>query len=156
MFRLSKAAEYAVRGVLYLSIKGEGELTDIEEISKAQDVPLPYLSKIFQTLGRKGYVRSFRGSNGGFILAKKSEDINLLEIIEALEGPIFLNDCLIRKGYCPRDNVCAVHDVWKGAQKRFIDYLGGCTFDSLANASIIKVKKADEKGLALCVLSKGG
>lgn len=149
MFRLSRAAEYAVRGVLHLSLKEEGELTDIAEISKAQDVPLPYLSKIFQALARKGYVRSFRGSKGGFVLTKKSEYIHLLEIIEAIEGPIFLNDCLIYKGYCPRDDVCAVHDVWKEAQNRFIDYLNDCTFDGLAKAAKLKAGKTKEKLIAI-------
>lgn len=145
MFRLSKAAEYTVRGVLHLSLKPSGEPTGIEEISKAQDVPSAYLSKLFQTLARKGFIRSFRGSNGGFVLAKKIEEISFLEIIEAIEGPIFLNDCLIRDGYCPKDDVCAVHDVWKEAQKRFIAYLNACTFDSLAKASKQKAKKIKAK-----------
>ncbi len=144
MFRLSKAAEYTVRGVLYLSLKPEGEPTGIDEISKAQDVPSAYLSKLFQTLARKGFVRSMRGSNGGFVLARKIEEISFLEIIEAIEGPIFLNDCLIREGYCPKDDTCAVHDVWKEAQKRFIGYLNECTFDSLAKASKEKAQKARE------------
>lgn len=149
MFRLSRAAEYAVRGILHLSMKDGAQLTDLNEISKAQDVPLPYLSKIFQTLARKGYVRSFRGVKGGFVLAKKTADMHLLEIIEAIEGPIFLNDCLIRKGYCPRDSVCAVHGVWTEAQKRFIKYLEECTFDKLAIDAKLKAKNAKTKLVAL-------
>ena len=132
MFRLSRAAEYAIRGVLYLSGKSDQVTTDIEEIAGATDVPSAYLSKLFQTLVKKGLVRSVRGPEGGFLLLKKPEDISLLEIIEALEGPIFLNDCLIREGQCPRDNVCPVHDVWRQAQNAFLDFLRGCNFRQLA------------------------
>lgn len=148
MFRLSKAAEYTIRGILYLSLKSDGETTDIEEISMAQDVPSSYLSKLFQTLGRKGFVRSQRGPDGGFVLAKKTKDISLLEVIETIEGPIYLNDCLIRDGYCPKDDVCPVHDVWKEAQKRLLNYLSEYTFEDLAKAAKIKGKMVKEKLMA--------
>jgi len=145
MFRLSKAAEYAIRGVLHLSLKAEGETCGIDEIAKAQDVPPAYLAKLFQSLAKKGFVKSFRGVEGGFILEKKPKDISLLDIIEAMEGHIYLNDCLIRDGYCPRDETCPVHDVWHEAQRRFVDYLKGCTFEDMAKASKIKVRRIKEK-----------
>lgn len=140
MFRLSKAAEYAIRGVLYLSAKSDAKTTGIEEIAKAQEVPPAYLAKLFQTLAKKGFVRSVRGHDGGFLLARKPEDISFLEIIEAVEGPIFLNDCLIHEGYCPRDKTCPVHDVWREAQKRFLDFLTSCDFKTLAKAGEQKAK----------------
>ncbi|HAG51564.1 MAG TPA: Rrf2 family transcriptional regulator [Deltaproteobacteria bacterium] len=140
MFRLSRAAEYAIRGMLHLSSKPDLEATGIEEVSKAQDVPSAYLAKLFQLLAKKGYVRSFRGAGGGFALAKSPKDITLLEIIETLEGRIFLNDCLIREGYCPKDNVCPVHDVWREAQKKFLEHLNNCTFEQLAANAIKKQK----------------
>lgn len=143
MFRLSRAAEYAIRGMLHLSCKSDSETLGIEEVSKAQDVPSAYLAKLFQLLAKKGYVRSFRGAGGGFALAKNPKDITLLEIIETIEGRIFLNDCLIREGYCPRDNVCPVHDVWNEAQKKFLDYLNNCTFEQLAASAR---KKQKQKG----------
>ncbi|MBI5874318.1 MAG: Rrf2 family transcriptional regulator [Deltaproteobacteria bacterium] len=145
MFRLSKAAEYAIRGVLHLSLKAEGETCGIDEIAKAQDVPPAYLAKLFQSLARKGFVKSFRGVEGGFVLTKKPKDISMLDVIEAMEGHIYLNDCLIHAGYCPKDDMCPVHNVWKEAQKRFIDYLKGCTFEYMANASKLKEKRAKEK-----------
>jgi len=126
--------------MLHLSSKPDLEATGIEEVSKAQDVPSAYLAKLFQLLAKKGYVRSFRGAGGGFALAKSPKDITLLEIIETLEGRIFLNDCLIREGYCPKDNVCPVHDVWRDAQKKFLEYLNNCTFEQLAANAIKKQK----------------
>ncbi|MFQ5442271.1 MAG: RrF2 family transcriptional regulator [Thermodesulfobacteriota bacterium] len=142
MFRLSRAAEYSIRGVLYLAGKSDKVNTDIEEIATATDVPASYLAKLFQTLAKKGFVRSVRGPEGGFVLLKTPEEIKVLDIIEAVEGPIFLNECMIRDGQCPRDNVCPIHDVWKEAQSVFLGYLRGCDFKQLAIAGRKKKKQA--------------
>ena len=138
MFRLSRAAEYAIRGILYLSSKPDFEVCCIEEVAKAQDMPSPYLAKLFQSLVKKGYMRSFRGTGGGFALAKEPKDITLLEIIETIEGNMFLNECMIREGYCRNDASCPVHRVWKNAQRMFLDYLGRCTFEELAAQTLEK------------------
>lgn len=133
MFRLSRAAEYAIRGVLHLSLHySEDKVIAIEEISKAQDVPAAYLAKLLQSLARKGFVKSLKGQKGGFVLTRHPKDISLLDVIEAMEGPICLNYCLIYAGYCDMDKYCPVHDAWFGAQKVLIDYLKDCTFEKLA------------------------
>ncbi len=145
MFKLSKAAEYAIRGVLYLSGKEESSKpTGIEEIARAQSVPPAYLAKLFQTLGKKGYVRSVRGHEGGFVLIKRPEEISFLNIIEAVEGPIFLNDCLINEGFCSRDKICPVHDVWGEAQSRLLDFFSSCNFKELSEAGIKKKNELRE------------
>ena len=133
MFRLSRGAEYSIRGILYLSIKyAEEKVLVIEEISQASQVPVPYMAKLFQTLARKGFVKSFKGQKGGFILSKSPKEISMLDVIEAMEGPVYLNVCLINEGYCSRDLTCSVHDVWTEAQRRLFDYLKVCDFEQLA------------------------
>ncbi|MEE8574195.1 MAG: Rrf2 family transcriptional regulator, partial [Thermodesulfobacteriota bacterium] len=94
----------------------------------------------FQTLGKKGFVRSYRGPDGGFALAKPAGEISVLDAIEAMEGPVFLNECLIHVGFCDRDQTCPIHDVWVGAQKTLKDFLSSCTFEKLAVDG--KLKKA--------------
>jgi len=141
MFRLSRSADYAIRGLLYLSLNYGGGKMSIEEISRAKDIPASFLSKLFQTLAKKGFLRSVRGPEGGFTLTKPPRDINLMEVIEAVEGPIFLNDCLIQKGFCPQDEVCPVHDVWKETQRKFLDDLKGYNFEQLAAAGREKMAK---------------
>ncbi|MBI5970408.1 MAG: Rrf2 family transcriptional regulator [Deltaproteobacteria bacterium] len=145
MFRLSKAADYSIRGILHLAMKPNGGPTDVGEIAKAQGVSTAYLAKLFQTLAKKGHIRSIRGFEGGFVLVKRPSEINLYEIIEAVEGPIFLNDCLIHSGFCVRDELCPVHDVWKDAQQRFLEHLKGTTFESLAKASKVKRARAAKR-----------
>lgn len=144
MFKLSRGAEYAIRGLLYMATQPEGKISFIEEISNAQDVPKAYLAKIYQQLSKNGFVKSFRGPEGGFVLLKSPKDISLFEVIEAIEGPMHLNECLIHDGYCPRDKLCPIHDVWREAQKRFIDFLNDSNFADLAEAGRKKVSKSNK------------
>jgi Rrf2 family protein len=148
MFKLSRGAEYAVRGLLYLSSQEEGKVSFIEEISEAQDVPRAYLAKIFQTLAKKGLVKSYRGPEGGFALVRKPAEISMLEVIETMEGPMHLNDCLIHAGFCHREESCPVHDVWAEAQKKLMDFLANSNFEELAKAGKEKAQRKAEKETA--------
>lgn len=139
MLQLTRDGEYAVRAVLYLASQPPGKVSHIQEIADAQDVPKSYLSKIMQHLTRAGLVKSRRGASGGFHLALPAQDITLRETIEAVEGPIFLNVCLIRKGECKRDGFCPVHPVWKEAQSKLFEVLEGKTMaDLVKDAETIK------------------
>ncbi|WKZ33039.1 MAG: Rrf2 family transcriptional regulator [Thermodesulfobacteriota bacterium] len=132
MLQLTRNGEYAVRAVLYLASQPPGKPALITEISESQEVPKSYLSKIMQHLVRAGLVRSRRGINGGFTLARPAESITLKETIEAVEGPIHLNICLIKKGECHRDDFCPVHPVWQEAQRRLSEVLDGKSMADLA------------------------
>lgn len=132
MLQLTRNGEYAVRAVLYLATQPPGKLSLIQEIAEKQEVPKSYLSKIMQNLTRAGLVKSRRGARGGFHLARPAGEITLRQAIEAVEGPIFLNVCLIRKGECHRDELCPVHPVWKEAQMKLFEVLDGRTMAELA------------------------
>lgn len=131
MLQLTRDGEYAVRALLHLASQAPGELSLIKDIAEKQEVPKSYLSKIMQHLARAGLVQSRRGARGGFYLARPAAEITLRQAIEAVEGPIFLNVCLIRKGECHRDELCPVHLVWKEAQMRLFEVLDGKTMDGL-------------------------
>lgn len=131
MLRLTKDGEYAIRALLYLASQPEGKSILVNEISEAQDVPKSYLSKIMQQLTKSGIVRSRRGAKGGFRLSRPAGLITLREAIEAIEGPIYLNICLVKRGECPRDHECAVHGIWKEAQKKLIEVLDSRTLKEL-------------------------
>ncbi|MDO8445202.1 MAG: Rrf2 family transcriptional regulator [Deltaproteobacteria bacterium] len=132
MLQLTRDGEYAVRAVVYLAAQPEGKISLISEISEVQEVPKSYLSKIMQHLVRSGLVRSRRGAKGGFVLARPADQITLRQTIEALEGQIHLNVCLIKKGECHRDDLCPVHPVWKEAQRVLIEVLDSKTMADLA------------------------
>lgn len=146
MLQLTRDGEYAVRAVIYLAAQPGDKLSLISEIAEAQDVPRSYLSKIMQQLSKAGLVKSRRGAKGGFELARPAEEITLRETIEAIEGPINLNICLIRPGECPRDNTCPVHPVWKEAQKKLFEVLDGKTMADLVEDAVVLEKKAGIQG----------
>lgn len=148
MLQLTRDGEYAVRAVLHLASQPEGKVSLVSEISEAQDIPKSYLSKIMQHLTKAGLVRSRRGAKGGFMLARSAEQITLRQTIEAVEGPINLNICLIKKGECPKDEICPVHPVWRDVQEKLFEILDSKNMAELAEtgkklfkAGIVKGKK---------------
>lgn len=108
---VTREADYAVRCVLYLSRKPE-RVVSVNEISESMYVPRSFLAKILQHLARKGFIKSTRGVKGGFQLAKKPKDINLLEVIEAIQGLSAMNVCAIDRRVCNLSSTCPVHPIW--------------------------------------------
>jgi Rrf2 family protein len=108
---VTRKADYAIRCVLHLS-RQPGAVTSVEDISKAMFVPKTFLAKILQSLMKAGIVTSTRGIKGGFKLAKGPKDVNLLEVIEAIQGPSASNVCAIDKRMCQLSGGCTVHPVW--------------------------------------------
>ncbi len=113
---LTRKAEYAIRGMLYLSRQKDGNISLIVDIAGAVEAPKTFLAKIFQELAKTGLIKSTRGVNGGFVLARPPERITLREIVEAIEGPIMPNQCLMGEGVCSFQNTCPVHPVWRRLQ----------------------------------------
>jgi Rrf2 family protein len=130
--QITRAAEYAIRGVLYLCQQPEGSVCLLSEISERQRIPPSFLSKIFQNLARAGIVASSRGTGGGFTLIKDPHDISLLDVVEAIEGQISLNMCLSNGQTCENRPTCAVHFVWREAQNHLLDLLKKKNFAELA------------------------
>jgi len=110
--QLTLKGDYAVRVVVDLATQPAATTVRTRDLGRRTGVPRAYLSKIVQALARAGLVRTRRGALGGVSLGPAPEAISLKQIIEAVEGPIYLNRCLVRPGLCPRDHVCPVHPVW--------------------------------------------
>lgn len=112
------ATDAAIRLLLYLALAGTGKRISGREIRQAQKIPQTVLVRAVRPLVRKGFVLTARGVSGGFVLAKPPESINLLEIVEAVQGPLFLNKCLSGPGACERDLYCPVHPVWQDVREK--------------------------------------
>jgi Rrf2 family protein len=95
------------------------------------DIPDQFLGKIAQQLAHAGIIEIVQGSKGGFRLAVSPERLSLLEVVEAVIGEIFLNDCVLRPESCERSNACAVHIVWEKARNQLRKTLGEATFAQL-------------------------
>ena len=120
--RISKAADYSVRALIYLSTRDEPGPVGVTEISGAMEVSKNYLVKVLKNLVRAGLVRSFRGSHGGYTIAKKREDITLRNAVEASDGPIALNACLDGFG-CGHSATCGIFGAWADVQNKLVEVL---------------------------------
>jgi Rrf2 family protein len=109
--QITRETDYAIRCVHYLSDKW-GSVTMVNEIAKGKCVPKSFLAKILQKLTKASIVRSYRGVKGGFELARPPKDITLLDVIEAIQGPVAMNICAIDEARCDFSSTCTVHPVW--------------------------------------------
>lgn len=133
MMELTRKGDYAIRGIIYLAEQPQGKISLLSDIATAVDVPHTFLAKIFQQFSKTGIVKSFRGTGGGFMLANPPEKITLLEVVEAIEGTIAPNLCVISPGMCERDSFCKVHPVWAQVQVKIRQMLSEVTLDMLIN-----------------------
>jgi Rrf2 family iron-sulfur cluster assembly transcriptional regulator len=132
--KLTRGGEYGIRGVLYLAQHDDSKVSMLSAIAEAEDVPPRFLAKIFQALAKAGVVKSHRGAKGGFSLGRPASEITMKDVIEAIEGPIHLNVCLMAEGECSREKVCPIHIVWEEAQVKMMDVLSRANFADLAAA----------------------
>jgi Rrf2 family cysteine metabolism transcriptional repressor len=124
--KLSPAAELAIRGALVLAEdQAQGPVT-LAKICQRRQLPKQYLTKIFGALARAGLITPIRGKKGGYQLGREPRDITILEIIEAVEGPVALNFCQHSPPRCDQPN-CPLRAVWGDLQKTVRRKLGGIT-----------------------------
>ena len=91
---LTRAGDYGFLGILYLAKQPEKKVVRLSEISENEDIPEKFLAKIFQSYTRSGLVKSYRGARGGFSMAKSPAKITAKDILECVQGPIYLTRCL--------------------------------------------------------------
>ena len=130
---ISRRTDYGVRVILDLATRPNNERTSTQDIAQRQNIPGPFLAKIISQLALSGLVTTYRGAGGGVSLASPASEISLLHVIEALDGPVKLNRCVIEPSACPRDTHCPVHHVWAKAQTELTTLLSRTTFDDLVN-----------------------
>jgi Rrf2 family protein len=135
--QITRSEEYGLRGLVFLAKQPPQKVTLVSEVSNKQKIPGTFLAKIFQRLTKAGLLRSIRGAKGGFVLGKPPNEITIKEIIEAIEGPIALNRCLLKKGECEEEKICPLQSVWEEVQQRFIDILDNTTIEDLLNRMTI-------------------
>jgi len=129
---INQATDYAFRAVLYLAKHAE-EVVEAKVIAEREAIPMRFLLKIMPLLIKTGIVKSYRGIGGGYSLAKKPQDISFLNVLEAIEGPVRLNRCLINPSACNKQAVpsCDIHHVLGSVQERLKQELQSHKFSDL-------------------------
>jgi Rrf2 family protein len=126
MLRLSTKGQYGVRAMFELAKNynyKQGHLT-IKEIARRQSVSIAYLEQLLNKLRRAGLIKSLKGPGGGYVLSKKPEEISIGMILNALEGPIAITQCLgpYAKG-CKRIEGCVARLLWKSLGEEIENFL---------------------------------
>jgi Rrf2 family protein len=130
--QLTRAADYAIRVMTHLAAMPSGTRFSRTELAEVAGCPEQFLSKVLQNLTRAGLVVSHRGNTGGFELPDTQRSVSVLEVVEAVEGPIHLNLCLGADAACPRQPSCAAHVIWFDAQRAMTDVLRATSISQLA------------------------
>ncbi len=131
--RLSTKGEYASRAMLELALKYDKGPQHIHRISKAQNIPERFLEQILLLLKRAGYLKSKKGHQGGYYLAKPPSEINVAEVIRVLEGPLAPIDCVSVMAHepCPMEETCGLRWLWKEVRDSVAEIMERTTFADL-------------------------
>ena len=129
LIKISEAASLAIHSMAILSAMDD-RLLSTKEIAETLDASEAHLSKVLQRLARSGLVKSSRGPRGGFSLGKKSKEISLLDIFEAIEGPLKASDCLLKKPICRGD--CILGGLLSNVDKQVRKYLSEKTLREIS------------------------
>jgi len=131
--RLSTKGEYASRAMLELSLRYAQGPLHIREISSAQHIPERFLEQILLLLKRAGYLRSRKGHQGGYALAKPPSAITVAEVIRVMDGPLAPIDCVSVMSHeaCPMEGTCGLRWLWKEVRDAVAQILERTTFDDL-------------------------
>lgn len=130
---VTKAGEYGYLGMLYLARQPKNSVVRISEISDNENIPEKFLAKIFQNLTKSGLVKSHRGAKGGFSLGKPAQKISIKELLECVQGPMYLNRCLSSPDYCDRSKNCYLRKIWTKGQNFLDDLLMKATLADFAS-----------------------
>jgi Rrf2 family protein len=131
---LGRRGDYSVRAVLDLA-RHHDERRKSREIAGEMDIPARYLTQILANLVQHGLLDAVAGPTGGYTLARPPENISLLEVVEAAEGRIKLEQCVLRSGPCTWEETCPVHIPWARAQNALAEQLASTSFADLVKSA---------------------
>ena len=134
--QLTRAADYAVRVMVHLATLPDEARTLLPDLSRATDTPESFLSKVLQALTRARLISSRRGKAGGFAILPAGRQASMMQVIEAIDGPICLNVCLNGGRDCDRKSWCPAHPVWARAQHAMLDVLMSVTVSAMASRAL--------------------
>jgi len=131
--QITRQADYAIRAVLYIAKLGEGQRAATSQIAKEQHIPPSFLAKIISQLSIAGLLQTSRGARGGVMLAKQPDEITLLDVVESIDGPIALNECVNDENGCTFGEDCPLRPIWCDAQEDLVKRLKSTNFSQFAS-----------------------
>lgn len=133
MLRLSAKGQYGIRAMYEIARGYPDQPVTIREISGRQDVSVPYLEQILNKLRRAGIIKSVKGPGGGYLLARRPDDISIASILKELEGPVAITSCLDPEEGCSRVDGCVIRLLWRSLGEKIEGFLETITLNDLIN-----------------------
>lgn len=131
----SPTCQHALRALIYLAHKNSAKPVLVREIAEAAEVPKQSLAKILHSLRNKGLVKSTKGPGGGYQLARPGWEMKVIEVIEAVDGPVDLSaNCILGLDRCSDDAPCALHDYWKLFREQYFSTISVMTLEQAARS----------------------
>jgi Rrf2 family transcriptional regulator, iron-sulfur cluster assembly transcription factor len=135
MFRVNRQTDYAIRVLLMLAQQPEGTRKSSSEIGREMLIPAAFLSRIVAQLAQANLLVTFPGRDGGLQLPRPAAQITLKDVVEEMEGPMLLSECMTGEEACPFEGDCRVRCRWMNLQTSILDELNSTTFADLARES---------------------
>ncbi len=136
----SRKCEYGLQAALYLAAHdGSGPISS-DDIAEVLQIPKEFVSKILQSLTKHNIIASKKGKAGGFYLGKDAREIELIDIVEAIDGLDVFDSCVLGFPQCSPDHPCPVHDKWGTLRDEAYQMLSGETLDQLTQMTLEKIK----------------
>lgn len=132
---ISRKTDYALRMLAMLAEEPE-RLLSVRTAAEEVNVPCSFARSIQHGLVQAGIVESLRGVHGGMRLKVSPDDVTIRQVVEAVQGPMVMNDCTAPDGDCARMGTCCYHPLWAGAQALMRDYL-----DSVSLGDIVAYRQ---------------
>jgi Rrf2 family protein len=110
MLKLTKKADYALMAMKHLAERGEQRALSAKDVADAYSIPPEALAKILQRLAKAGLLHSQHGINGGYMLARAAHTISAFEVIQAIDGPLFITSCVTVRGECDQTDRCNIRE----------------------------------------------
>jgi Rrf2 family protein len=142
MLKFSKKIEYALISLIDVGKKANGDLVSAKSISSKYQLPQELLGKVLQSLVKKGLLSSIQGVRGGYSINRNLSRITLLEVVEAIEGPIYLVNCTDEnRCKCSQQPHCTIKSPMEAIQYELAAFFKKITLNDLANKYIGLLKK---------------
>jgi len=141
--KLSTRSRYGARMMIALARKQGKKPVFLREIAREEGISEKYLSQLAMALKAKGYLATYRGAHGGYVLKKKPSDITLRNVVEALEGGANVVECAADNGVCERSPDCVIRGVWCRLAELINVYLESYTLLDLVNM----IKRRDDEAV---------
>jgi Rrf2 family protein len=133
---INRNTDYAIRALCFMAEHNQKEQTiSVSELVERLKIPRPFLRKILQMLNKRGLVRSYRGIAGGFKLTNPPDAIFLVDLIEIFQGPLKLNECILKKNICPDTLTCVLRKKIEEIERQVITGLKSITIESLLDGT---------------------